>query len=220
MPIVSFIPKGYQGGFKKIGALTDEEFQVLENSFSMLSLTGSNSQLADKISEANGLDVEDLKQILISVGSLISFLETEEMINDIIEEVATLAFENEPKLIEDKESFKKRLLFLLQNQHIYIASKAQDLTSEYPNLYLSSRISTDMRPIFGINIEDTPKCAIITHNLHIHYRSHQEADHKDIYIALEPNDVQMLIETLERAQAKEISLQTIFKKANIANLNE
>ncbi len=74
--------------------------------------------------------------------------------------------------------------------------------------------------MFDISLQDTPKGAMIIHNLHIHYQADEEGDHKDMFIALDSEDLKNLKEAIERADKKQISLQAVLKKADITNLNE
>ena len=223
MPVISFIPKRYKDGFEKIASMPDEDFHELSEGLSLTSLVSSTNKLAIKISESKKLDSDILNDIFESIGSLVSYIEDEKdnkEIEEIVEDLSRVAIENGIVKEDQEENFKARALFLFQNQHIYFASKTEELTSEYANIYLNSEIATDIRPIFSRNVEEAPKGAIITHNLHLHYRVHREGDHKDIYLALDSNDINSMIEVLKRAQKKEISLSQIFNKSGITNLNE
>lgn len=61
---------------------------------------------------------------------------------------------------------------------------------------------------------------MIIHNLHIHYKSDDEGDHKDIYLALDSDDIQSLKILLERAENKEKFLKEGLTKAGLTDLNE
>ncbi len=220
MPEVSFIPKSYQEGFKKIDLMSEMDFQSIKDALSIMSLVGSRRHLAAKISIEKGIKENILREIFSSIGSLVSLLEIEEDVFAIADSITKVAISESVINEVDGLKFKDRVLFLLQNPHIFYASKAQDLTSEYPNVFIDSKIATDVRPVFGVKIEDSPKCGLVIHNLHIHFRAHQEGEHKDFYIALDSDDVQTLIETLERAKSKEVSLKGLFNKANLINLKD
>jgi len=67
---------------------------------------------------------------------------------------------------------------------------------------------------------EEPTAGVIIHKLHLHYRQGGEEPHKDIFIALDGNDIQILKDLLIRAQKKENALNGIFGKAKIINLTK
>lgn len=218
MPVINFIPERYEYGFKRLSSLGEKQFNDLKEGLNLTALTSSLSALAEKIAEIKKLKVDDLLEIFRSVGSLLPLLEKKEVIEEIIEDIAKVGFEK--KIVKDKVVFAERLRFLFNSTQIYHASKANELSSEYKNIYLTSRITSDIRVVFSDDIEQAPKGAMITHNLHIHYRADHEGDHKDIYIALESDDIKTLKDALIRAEIKEKNLQKILGKANLTNLKE
>ncbi len=220
MPLISFIPEKYEDGFEKLSLMEDKDFESLTEGLSLISLASSISVLADKISDNKGLDYDDLREIFTSVGSLAPFLDGDQMSKELVKEVSRLAIEGGILESDNKDKFEGRLLFLLTNKHIYYAAKARSLLTEYGSLFISSRVTTDIRPVFDIDISEAPKGGMIVHNLHIHYQCDGEAPHKDIYIALDSLDLKMLKDALLRAEKKEISLQEIFTKSGMTNLNE
>ena len=114
----------------------------------------------------------------------------------------------------------KRLRFLINNKQIYYAAKADSLISNYGNVFIQSKIISDIRPVFDIQIEDELKAGIISHNLNIHYQSNEEPYHKDISLVLNLNDIKTLKEMLIRAERKNIVLQNLLSKSGMKNLNE
>jgi hypothetical protein len=82
---------------------------------------------------------------------------------------------------------------------------------EYENVYYKSRTITDIRPVFSTEI-DSVEAALIIHTLRIHY--HIGAAHKDFYVALDTNDLQQLIDVLERAKVKAEKLKAMLAASN------
>ena len=58
---------------------------------------------------------------------------------------------------------------------------------------------------------------MIIHNLDIHYHKDSEV-HKDIYIAMDSNDIKELLDVLQRAQKKEEVLLALLTKTGIENI--
>ena len=93
------------------------------------------------------------------------------------------------------------------------------LKGESNNVFLSSRIITDIRPIFSLNINETPKAGVVIHNLHIHFSSSDEGAHRDVYFALDSADILALEGLIKRAKDREASLKMIFDKSKVKNLD-
>lgn len=218
MPLINGIPDKYLPGFEKLSALENAEFENIKEGLSYTSLTSSLKKLADKIVEVKKVNLSDLQQILTSIGSILPYMERLEVRGEVIEDIANIG--EQKGFIKDKNTFVERLTFLFSNTQIYYASKARELASEYGNIYIDSRLVSDIRPVFGINLEESPKGGMIIHNLHLHYQADVEGDHKDIFLALDAKDVKELKEILIRAEAKEIVLKKIMEKSGLTNLRD
>jgi hypothetical protein len=220
MPLINNIPERYESGFNELAIITEEQFSKIRNGISAASITYSLEKLALQLESIEGLEGVDIEDILYSVSSIVPYLEKEEMIDEIVKDIVTISTNNEEIFIEDEAEFSERLTFLLKDTHIYYASKATDLISNYSNLFILSRIITDIRPVFSLNIEESPSSGVIIHTLNIHYQSNEEPYHKDISITLNKEDLITLKESIIRAEKKQESLQGIFDKASIQNLTQ
>src|ERR1017187_945944 len=194
MPLLASIPKTYLSGFKKLSSLTEEQFKSIKAGLSYTSLTSSTRVLSSKINKIDGLEKKDVAEIFRSVGSLVIYLDEENGPEKFAEEITNLALDE--KILEDKDKFYDRLLFLLNTKQIYYAAKGHELNIDQTNVFLDSKIITDIRTVFDINIEKSPIAGVIIHNLHIHYQQDREGPHKDIYFALVTEDIKSLKETL------------------------
>ncbi len=220
MAVISNIPKRFVEGFKAIASIDDETFNRIVDGFSYTSLKPSIRELAITIATDKSLDFDEVEKVLLSAGSLVPLLEGGIPIPDLLDSISSLI--NKNRFFDEsgkREKFTERLSVLLQNKQLYYAFKASDLVTENDNTFIQSRVVSDIRPIFDLNVEGAPKAGIIIHNLHIHYQSGQESEHKDIYFALDSKDINGLIEILERAKKKEIALQSIFEKTGMTNIN-
>jgi hypothetical protein len=219
MPLISFIPDSYIEGFKKLASLSEKDFESIERSLSKSEFTNSVTNLADIIASQTSLKKDDIEEIFSSVGSLVSLLENQKELIEIVSDIAIIGVKNGILKVNEKSKIKKRLLALLSNKQLYYASKSEELISENSNVYITGKILTDIRPLFDINVEKEPTVGLILHNLHMHYES-EGGVHKDIYISLNFSDIQNLVDILIRAMKKEENLQTILRKMGIKNLNE
>lgn len=220
MALINAIPEKYSDGFEALGKLTEKQFTSIKDALSLLALTSSIKRLLNKIPPIEGLLFENLEEILLSVGSLTPYIESDHMIEQVAKDVASVALADGIINAQEQKILEDRILFLLQNKQIYYAAKASGLNVENGNVFIRSRIITDIRPVFDLSVSDSPKAAIVIHNLHIHYQSDEERGHKDIYLMLDGNDIKALKEDLARAEKKEASLQSVFNKSGLTNLNE
>jgi hypothetical protein len=122
---------------------------------------------------------------------------------------------------EDKDTFKQKLLILLNADVFGIIAKVDDLRTENERIFCHGRVITDVRPIFGSNIEQGPTAALITHTLKIAFHeSGRKGDH-EFYVSLDAEDLQELKKVIERAEAKANSLKAILpNKLRVFGLKE
>jgi len=113
-----------------------------------------------------------------------------------------------------KEGFKAILTALMSAQSLYVAAKALDVGLEHANLWCSSRVITDLRPLFDES--DEPAAFLVSHNLRIKYHEGTESSiRKEIFIAMNGRDVRQLLTVLERALKKEEALRKTAETSNL-----
>ena len=220
MPIITSIPERYKIGFDSLIEISDEIFSSIEDALKEVASCSSNIELAEIVAELKKLDVSKVRNIFFSVGELFSLLEDESDIEQIIDDLVNLFAGKDFLSAEDEAKFRARILILLHNKKIFYSSKASDLITESGNVFLTSRIITDIRPIFDLDIEKSTEAAIILHNLHIHYQDSSHGMHKEFYISLTSRDLQSLLDSIYRAEKKEENLQSIFIKSGMTNIIE
>ena len=113
---------------------------------------------------------------------------------------------------------KNRLSELLSLRNSFsLTLKALDVLSEVDHVFCSSRILSDIRPVFADSLE-TASAAVITHNLQIAF--HHLGKHEEFYVTLQEGELQQLKETIERAQKKNTTLGYIIKKSELKHLSD
>ncbi|MFT3909941.1 MAG: hypothetical protein QM737_10980 [Ferruginibacter sp.] len=218
MPLISYLPEEYKKGFKELAIMEQGIFDSVLDNLSKQELNTSILNLASKVSNNVKFDSNLLREVFYSVSFLIPSLEGEEDIEETVADIIYLArFHN---LISEKDESKLsgRITQILLDKKLFYAYKATDLITENKNIFISSKIITDIRPIFDLNIEEPPKVGITQHTLHLHYNSDSGEPHKDFYITLTSDDIQTLLFSLLRAEDKEKTLVEVYKKAGITSL--
>lgn len=215
--LINFIPSKYHDGFKQLGEISNEIFDEIKEYLSNSPRKSSIDKLTAGFSSNSDFDVEE---IFSSVGSIIPVLENEDELPELVNNIVSLAELNDLIKKKDRKKLKDRLLILLNDQNIFYASKAEDLIDNYGNKFILSRVISDIRLVFPINLDSTLENGMIIHNLTIHYQSNEEPFHKNITLTLTSEDLSSLKETLSRAEKKEVNLKSVFKKAHIKNIEQ
>ena len=107
------------------------------------------------------------------------------------------------------------LIQLFSQEPIDVASKAVDLAYEYANLLSSTRIVTDIRPVYD-DSGDRIMAAVVSQTLRIRYTS-ADGDHS-ISLAMDEDDLEQLRESCEKALRKALAAQDLLKTAKISTL--
>lgn len=222
------IPKKYRYGIEKIITLDSAVFENLIDALKNSNPSFHLKKLADTVSfkiKQKGIEdltEDDLLNILEAIVSLYplqnySSLTIEDLASSLGEAVAEL--EDFPNITEEQKNiFEARITTLLSiNGALDVASKVGELLLEYEHLFLSSRIITDIRPVFDSDLNKIPAGALIVHTLKVEYK--QGNEEKDFYISLDTNDVKKLREQLDRAEQKAESIKLMLNQAQVYYLD-
>lgn len=103
------------------------------------------------------------------------------------------------------ETLTQRLDKLSQLRNILTSIKASFLLAERENLLISARVISDVRPVFEDDL--AAPSALIINSLRLEYQSGE--DKSTIFVAIDDDDIDMLITQLERAKRKNTSLKGV-----------
>jgi hypothetical protein len=143
---------------------------------------------------------------LVKSGDDIPLDEFTERIANALEVLPNPEFQLAPA---ERESFKEKLKILLGAEMFGMVSKVDDLRTESEHIFCHARLLTDMRPVFGTDVEKGPIAILVTHNLKVAYHlSGRKGDH-DFYVSLDSDDLSELKEQIIRAEAKASTLRAI-----------
>ncbi|HRO99671.1 MAG TPA: hypothetical protein PLN54_09585 [Flavobacteriales bacterium] len=200
------IPKYYQKGFKKLASLSDEEFEFVAKTLEETPVGTSPSQFT---AELKSIEPEDerreLSRSVWSMGTLRSnfprtkwrglslglaegifatLLSTEEQVDGAIDRIAQRCY----RLLECSSSAA-------------YASKAYELLNSQHRTLEKFRVITDIRPVFGDDIEKDLFYSVIFHNLVFNVK---EGDRETTFsIAVDLPEVESIKKELDRAIEKE-----------------
>lgn len=126
--------------------------------------------------------------------------------DDLVDKVIEAIREDEriaptERQVKSLRSFFNQVLFV--DEPVGVLSKGSYLYTGNHIAFVTARIFTDLRPIFGTK-PTAPLAALIQHVLELHVD--KDGRHEDLHIALDATDIEVLEESLERAKAKQKAL--------------
>jgi hypothetical protein len=173
------------------------------------------ASVSAKLSKPNAFNVSLVISTLFSLYS--ARADADLSVDDFIPKVIDDT-KSHPAFSKTNENALKQLseaLSLLLNlpDTVGVTAKAIYVLTDHEKVLVNVRILTELRPIFGDSVADSPKTAVIYHMLHLHY---YQTDHRrDICLAIDAQDLSVIRKQIDRAEAKAESLRDIMKKAGI-----
>jgi hypothetical protein len=213
------LPGRHVQGLIKLFSLPDEYTDQLIESLSNSNLTiNPENLIKDSLASITGFTSDDVNSITQAIISLLLLrgsydnISAEELVVDFVEAIKESDF-NELKPSDDNyDKVQNKLVGIFSIENLLVSAKAVSLKFECENLFTRARIVTEILPVF-VNIDDTPKAAIISHQLSIHY--FQDGRHREFYLAIDEEEIDDLMEVLERAKRKGASLQKFLDSTNV-----
>lgn len=208
------IPKPAQAGLLRLASLPDETAKELLKALEDVSLVVYGAELLDRlINDLPTIQRNELQEILATLFGLSAAevpVDRSQFIDDL---VTTFQRRAEPLSDEQLNNLRERLTALLEIDAIKIGGKARSVLFENEHNLVGARIVSDIRPIFGDDVENPPVGAIIVHSLKIEYLS--SGKRHEFYVALDTKDVDSLLKVLERAKVKSSSLQALLGTTSV-----
>jgi hypothetical protein len=217
------IPREHLRGLKALLSMPGEVLPALIRELEEIPLSfAPHAKVKAAFSQIGGVPSQEADyaaRVLMSL--LILRDDIDEDISELVGEIANQlrnAISDEPLEKETLDTIEDRLGSFLNINSLLVSAKAVSVMSEQDKLFDKSRVLTDIRPVFGTQVDEAPKAALIVHNLAIHFYQHGE--HQEFFMAMSENELQKLIDALERAKSKAKSLKAVMVKANLEILEE
>lgn len=216
MPSIQ-IPTYYRDGLGKLAQLGNPEFaqlsEALQNTSPSLNRIKLARQISSVVAEWSPEDGERVTEALLWL------LAGQDHLQQPLAEFAQ-AVSTSPDLgiaeQETKAVLAARLTELLGISPLQLSWKALDVLTEHEKRFDAVRIMTDLRPIFGEQIEGQPQVAVIVNMLGLKYVTDRNL--REIFIALDTRDLKTLRSALDRAEAKTKILEDLAESAGITYL--
>lgn len=222
MPIAR-IPERYRLGFSLFLSFQQDKVAELIDAIRKTPPNSDFQQFVDAVhSRLNTWKTEDVYNVVRSLYSLCTLLADEETsVDDLtIQAIEAMRSSGKEDLFVAPESQRlvaSNLKQLLSIESLRLASKAVGLRTDHERLLCGLKIITDIRPVFS-DVQQKPTRAIIGHTLKLEY--HEDGEHKELFLALDAEDIQKLKKVLQRAETKETSLRAFLIDTGISEFDQ
>lgn len=213
------IPERYKAGLVVLNGLSDETFQkVLAGVQAAPGPPKGQKELAVWLSsELPEIGLSQLQRLIDTLASLYRLRIRSSTSPETLATDVSRAATRDGEIPSD--ALKERLASLLAVASLNLLdAKARELQFEAEHTFCEARILTDLRPVFGSEVVESPEAMIIVQTLKLGYHNTGSQQHLDVFIALDDSDISKLIDTLKRAQDKARTLKQTLAMANIRTL--
>jgi hypothetical protein len=207
------LPQEAVDGIQQIAAIDSEIFarfiDELDSQLSVSLAIESNVDAAVGASKAlEGMTVDARKSLSQSIINL-HFLASsaDKTVDLVLRDVVESYFRHFPDAATDVDAIKNVELNIsaILNLRVLRASvKAWALSTDNNSLVLSSKILTDIRPIFDDNLAGPNLGSVITHTLRFNILT--EGKHQSVYMVADSGDLRKLRDVIDRALSKETAI--------------
>jgi hypothetical protein len=203
------IPRPFLQGFEAIAKLSVEDSKRVTQILSGIPVGYTEKKLAVLLHEKctfSELDSFNIAAVLFSLMPLKLNATTGNSDKFVVE--LAQAYSEQSKTDNKKEvaeKLRENLNILLEaDGNLRLTQKAKYLQGEYEKVYLEARIISDVRLVYENAIENVAKHALVVHQLRVHFS--ENGEHKNLYFALDNNDLKKLKDIILRAELKDTQI--------------
>ncbi len=119
---------------------------------------------------------------------------------DLLQSLATAVAKEEVLDPEDTKRLRDRLVDISRLPVIRVSTKSTTLQVAHDRVFNSSKIVTDLRPVFGEPVSSGELLFLVIHHLHI--TAMRNGAIEEVYFSMDDKDLDMLGDAVERARTK------------------
>ncbi|HEX9654310.1 MAG TPA: hypothetical protein VGA99_11415 [bacterium] len=213
------IPKEQKDGLEYFIELGDELQNSLINIIKDADINVNQGDLIEKLSNEIKIEKSRVSKIVGMLSSILALKETSRVSVDIlIKDLVNALEEGSDEKLKPNAAFRDQLRqFLhLETSSFHLRFKAIFLSREREKILTRTNIYTDIRPLFDNSGKETVGFLII-HNLKISY--YENGQHREIYVALDDDDLVKLKDNVMRAEEKEKTIRKKLKSYELSVLD-
>ena len=155
-----------------------------------------------------------LADSLVSMYASMSRSETP--VSQFVEDLTDAVMDSESSEIVRK-TMSERLSRLLNVTNLRLSAKATVLRVDHERVYNSSRVITDLRPVFDEPIEEGLSGFMVIHQLKM--VSLRRGEPEELFFAMDDHDLALLKKTLDRAELKSKQIRRLLVEKQISQFD-
>lgn len=210
------VPLPFQRPLGALARLSPDDFEKALKSLEEKKLASSDV-LAKGLADAVPALKDDAQDLIGACVSLMDRADSDPGRARVMAQAVSTADELGIR-VEDRDDFVNRLSAVLCAPAIRFTAKALALSADHENVYVNTRIITDVRPVFPDDTS-TMAAAVITDHLRINYYD-RKGDFSSFYVAMDQGDLIELREEIDRALKKNESMRRFLEVSEVDHLTE
>lgn len=216
------IPDEHRKAFARLARIEPSAFEsiraILSTSAPCLHLTDLRRRVREAFLSVLPNDAH-LGDALVALGTTASRLEfgSELTGTEVLNGVASAVTSAEGLTEQERSILLDRVGALANLPVLRVSSKSTALQLAHSRVFTSSKIMTDLRPVFGEPVDGTDPLFMIIHQLQITALHNDEKE--EIFFAMDDRDLEKLGEMVSRARSKAAQLRQTLKSHNLAEID-
>jgi len=218
MPLM--IPKEYALGVAALSALSDSEVSGLTHVLSEIPKTARlRKEITDfvkgELPDFRPSKIDELVRALHSLYQArgIMDISLDRFVDELADAMTSSGISGTESVAADRDRFVRNMHEFLDIEALSFLAKAHTLQSEHERLFHDAKIITDLRPVFH-EPDEAPVDMILEYILKIAFHDGSRR-HREIYMAMDANDIERLKKAIERAEKKAASLKALLDSKNL-----
>jgi hypothetical protein len=208
------VPARFRSSLEKLASLDEKQRRQLIDHLSATPTFASAQSLSRTVRAAlPDLSESEASDLVLAFLSLITQLRYWNM--DASELARQTAASPDLSLDDDERSELAALLSeALQLECLVTSAKAADVITEHEHVFSGVRVLTDIRPVFGDDVSEEPRGAVLLSTLKLDHFTDGEV--RSLYVVMDAEDLETMREAIHRALDKTASLGRLVTDAGLS----
>ena len=214
------IPDDHRKAFARLSGVDDRLFESILGALKAASPCLRLAELRQRVHVAIKSvlpDEERLAEAIVILATTASRLESDISEKDVLQSVATTVAMKEGLDKEQERCLLDRLGQLSRLPLLHVSAKSSTLQVAHDRIYNSSKIITDLRPVFGEPIDSSDLLFMVIHHLHI--IAMRNGKPEELYLSMDDKDLDMLRDAVDRARAKASLLRSTLQEHQLNEID-
>ncbi|MCC6537660.1 MAG: hypothetical protein IT162_08940 [Bryobacterales bacterium] len=216
------IPDDHRKAFARLARIESSQFESIRDILNVAAPCLHLTDLQRRVREAFLSVLPDdphLGDALVALGTTASRLEfgSELSGNQVLNGVASTVTNAEGLGEHERSVLLERLTTLASLPVLRVSSKSTALQLAHSRVFTSSKIITDLRPVFGEPVDGADPLFMVIHQLQI--TSLHNDGKEEIFFAMDDRDLERLGEMVSRARSKAAQLRQTLKLHRLAEID-